>query len=68
MNEEVFNLELRQFLKKFGITAQREIEKHVRDALAGGTLKGTETLVLRARLTIEGLPPEIVVDGRIALE
>jgi hypothetical protein len=68
MNEEVFNLELRQFLKKFGITAQREIEKHVRAALAGGTLKGTETLVLRARLMIEGLPPEIVVDGRIALE
>jgi hypothetical protein len=25
MNEEVFNLEVRQFLKKFGITAQREI-------------------------------------------
>lgn len=68
MNEEVFNLELRQFLKKFGITAQREIEKHVRGALAGAKLKGTETLVLRARLTIEGLPPEIVVDGRIALE
>ena len=68
MNEEVFNLELRQFLKKFGITAQREIEKHVRAALDGGKLKGTETLQVRARLTIEGLPPEIVVDGRIALE
>ena len=29
MNEEVFNLEVRKFLKRFGVTAQREIEKSV---------------------------------------
>jgi hypothetical protein len=68
MNEEVFNLELRQFLKKFGITGQREIERHVRAALEDGKLKGNETLRVKARLTIEGLPPEILVDGQIALE
>ena len=68
MNEEVFNLELRQVLKKFGITGQREIERHVRAALEEGQLKGNETLKVRSRLTIEGLPPEIVVDGEIALE
>ena len=27
MNEEVFNLQMRKFLKKVGITSQREIEK-----------------------------------------
>ncbi|MGZ8392760.1 MAG: DUF6494 family protein [Gemmatimonadales bacterium] len=27
MNEEVFNLEMRKFLKRFGVTAQQEIEK-----------------------------------------
>ena len=68
MNEEKFNLELRQFLKKFGITAQREIEKHVRDALENGTIQGNETLKVSARLTLEGLPPEIVVPGSIELE
>ena len=68
MNEEVFNLQLRQFLKKFGITAQREIEKVVRAALEDGRLKGTETLAVTARLTIEGLAPDIDVDGRIALD
>ena len=32
MNEDVFNTSLRGFLKKVGITSQREIEKAVRDA------------------------------------
>jgi hypothetical protein len=68
MNEEVFNLQLRQFLKKFGITAQREIEKQVRAGLESGVLRGNEKLQVRARLTLEGLAPEIEVDGRIALE
>jgi uncharacterized protein DUF6494 len=68
MNDEIFNLQLRQFLKKFGITAQREIENHVRAALESGALRGDERLEVRARLTLEGLPPEIEVDGRIALE
>jgi hypothetical protein len=68
MNEETFNLELRQFLKKFGITAQREIEKHVRGAIEAGRLKGSETLQVKARLTVEGLPPDLLVDGTIALE
>ncbi len=30
MNEDVFNTSLRGFLKKVGITSQREIEKAVR--------------------------------------
>jgi len=34
MNEDTFNTSLRGFLKKVGITSQREIEKAVRDALA----------------------------------
>ena len=38
MNEDSFNNSLRGFLKKVGITSQREIEKAVRDALAAGKL------------------------------
>lgn len=67
MNEEVFNLEVRKFLKKLGITAQREIEKAVDAALKAQTLRGDETLKVRARLEIEGLSAEIEVDGDIAL-
>jgi len=44
MNEDVFNTSLRGFLKKVGITSQREIEKAVRDAVAAGRLKGDEKL------------------------
>jgi uncharacterized protein DUF6494 len=34
MNEDVFNTTIRKFLKKVGVTSQREIEKAVRDAVA----------------------------------
>ena len=52
MNEDVFNSSLRRFLKKVGITSQREIEKAVRDALASGKLKGHEKLQAKMTLTI----------------
>jgi uncharacterized protein DUF6494 len=52
MNEDVFNTSLRRFLKKVGVTSQREIEKAVRDALAAGQLKGHEKLQAKMTLTI----------------
>lgn len=67
MNEDVFNLEVRKFLKRFGVTAQREIEKSVADALQRGTLKGTEVLRAHATLAIPGVLPELQIDGEIAL-
>jgi len=67
MQEEVFNLELRKFLKRFGVTAQREIEKAVAAALQGGRIQGDEVLAVNATLEIPGLLPEFHIDGRIAL-
>ena len=55
MNEDVFNASLRGFLKKVGITSQREIEKAVRDAVASGRLKGNEKLPARMVLTLGGV-------------
>jgi hypothetical protein len=54
MNEDVFNASLRKFLKKVGITSQREIEKAVRDAVAAGGLKGNEKLPAKMVLTLGG--------------
>ena len=68
MNEDKFNLELRKFLKKLGITSQRDIETAVRDAIEKNTLKGNESLAVKARVTIETLGMETVVDGNIDLE
>lgn len=68
MNEDVFNMSLRKFLKKVGITAQRAIEESVREALARGDLKGGETLPAEARLSLGGTKLELVIEGTIDLE
>jgi Family of unknown function (DUF6494) len=67
MDEEAFNLSVRRFLKKLGVTSQREIELAVRDLLDAGKLSGNETLEARAVVTVDGLEREIVVTGEIAL-
>jgi uncharacterized protein DUF6494 len=67
VDEEVFNLEVRKFLKRFGVTAQREIEKAVDEALKGGSLSGTEVLPVRAKLSIPGVLAELQIDGEVAL-
>ena len=67
MDEEAFNLSVRRFLKKLGVTSQREIELAVREALDAGGLNGDETLHARAVGTVDGVEREIVVEGEIAL-
>jgi Family of unknown function (DUF6494) len=67
VDEEVFNLSVRRFLKKLGVTAQREVELAVRERLAAGELDGEETLPARATVTVQGLQKEIVVTGEIEL-
>ncbi len=67
MDEDAFNLSTRKFLKKLGITSQREIELGVRDLIDAGRLSGSERLPARAVVTVEGLEREIVVEGEISL-
>ena len=67
MDEEVFNLSVRRFLKRLGVTAQREIELAVRERLAAGELEEEEALPARATVTVQGLQKEIVVTGEIEL-
>ena len=67
MNEDVFNESLRGFLKKVGITSQREIEKAVRDAIEASRLKGNEKLPARMVLTIGGVNLSHEISGEIAL-
>lgn len=67
MDEERFNISLRKLLKQFGVTAQREVEKAVQAALESGKLSGREVLQARIDMKVEGLPTDIVVEGRIEL-
>ena len=68
MNEDTLNVSVRKFLKKVGVTSQREIEQAVRAAVAAGRLKGNETLPAKATLTIEGLGLSAEIEGAIELE
>jgi len=68
MNEDVFNMSVRKFLKKVGVTSQREIEKAVRAAVDAGRLSGTEKLNIVVDLKVEGLDLAERIDGRIELE
>lgn len=68
MNEEILNSTLRKFLKKVGVTAQREIEKAVRDAVANGRLKGNEALPAKATVRIDGVGLAFDIEGDIELQ
>jgi Family of unknown function (DUF6494) len=67
VDEEAFNMSVRRFLKKLGVTAQREIELAVREQLEADGLRGDERLEATATITVRGLPREVLVTGTIAL-
>ena len=67
MDEDAFNMSVRKFLKKLGVTAQREIEISVREQLESGGLAGDETLEAKATIVVSGLPRDVVVTGTISL-
>jgi Family of unknown function (DUF6494) len=68
MNEDVFNVSVRKFLKKVGITSQREIEQAVRHAVSAGRLKGNEALPAKMVLTVDGVGLAIEIEGAVELE
>jgi hypothetical protein len=68
MNEDAFNASIRKFLKSLGVTAQREIEKAVHQALADGRIKGDESWPAKATVTISEIGFKFDIDGRIELE
>ena len=68
MDQEIFNLSIRKFLKTVGVSSQREIEQAVAKAIAAGTIGGAETLAATMTLRIAGLDLEVRFDGDIQLQ
>jgi hypothetical protein len=68
MNEDVLNMEIRKFLKRVGVTSQREIETAVRAGIESGKLKGRKTVSARMTLVIEPLGLEHAIAEDIAFE
>ena len=68
MNEEKFNMEMRKFLKKVGITSQREIEKAVNMAIDSGKIQGNESLQASVILEIREIDLHTEITDEISLE
>ncbi len=68
MNEDTLNMEIRKFLKMVGISSQREIEHAVQNAIDGGTLTGSESLVVKMTLELPDLNIKHELDGSINLD
>ncbi|MCH9047902.1 MAG: hypothetical protein IH836_02990 [Proteobacteria bacterium] len=68
MNEDTLNMEIRKFLKKVGVSSQREIEHAVQNAIGNGTLTGSESLTVKMTLEISDLDVKHELDGSINLE
>jgi hypothetical protein len=66
MDEDALNMSVRKYLKKLGVTSQREIETAVREQVAAGRLRGDESLDVSATVSVQGLT-DVVVTGKISL-
>jgi len=67
LDEQVFNLELRKLLQRFGVAAQREVEKVVRLPIDSGQLSGDETLSASVTLAINDIDMRLRIEDTIAL-
>lgn len=67
MDEDAFNMSVRKFLKKVGVTSQREIEQAVRDAVKAGRIEDTAKLTATVRLTVDGVDLDETITGKIDL-
>ena len=61
LKEDIFNIEIRKFLKKVGISCQREIEKSVRNAVDSSIIKKDQ--ILTATVVLETPPAEPLSPG-----
>ena len=67
MDEEVFNTQLRRFLKKVGIQSQRDIELAVRQGIETGALTSTEKLKAQVLLRVPAAGVDVTIEDEIAL-
>ncbi|WP_411725260.1 DUF6494 family protein [Methyloglobulus sp.] len=68
MNEDTLNMEIRKYLKKVGVTSQREIEHAVLKAIESGKLKGIETIEVKMTLIAPAIGLNHCIEEEITLE
>jgi len=67
MDEEVLNMSVRKFLKKVGISSQREIEKVIHQAVANGELDQNSVCKVSMQLNIDVSDKPLIIEGEIHL-
>lgn len=68
MDEDTFNKSLRSFLKRVGVTSQREIEKAVRERVDDGRLQGNESMPASVVLRVPEIDLEVTIEDDLRLE
>tara|TARA_A100001011_G_scaffold113808_1_gene120410 strand:+ start:69 stop:287 length:219 start_codon:yes stop_codon:yes gene_type:complete len=66
INHENFNISMRKFLKKVGVTSQQKIEESVRLGIENGRIASDE-LQVKVTLKIDDLGLSHEIDGEIQL-
>ena len=67
MDKEVFDSQLRKFLKKVGIQSRREVEQVVPSAISTGTLDVTEMLMSFMVLRVPAVGIDVAIEDAIKL-
>jgi hypothetical protein len=67
MNEKTLKAAVSHFLKSTNFTAQREIEKVIRNAVASGKLQGDEIITAGVTLSSEMIDLNITIYSKIEL-
>jgi uncharacterized protein YfaS (alpha-2-macroglobulin family) len=67
MDQDELNQSIRKFLKKVGITSQREIEKTVRAAVGKGKLSAGDLVNVSVTLRIDHQDADVVIVDQLKL-
>ncbi|TNG01315.1 MAG: hypothetical protein EP297_02590 [Gammaproteobacteria bacterium] len=68
MNEDALNMSVRKFLKKVGVSSQREIEKAINEAVKDGRISDNTVHKVQMTLDLGGLSEPFVIQGDIQIE
>ena len=67
LDHENFNISMRKFLKKVGVTSQQKIEEAVRKGIENNLIN-TNKIKVKVKLEIKELDLSHEIDGEIILE
>tara|TARA_B100001250_G_scaffold382447_1_gene375592 strand:+ start:368 stop:574 length:207 start_codon:yes stop_codon:yes gene_type:complete len=68
MNEDHLNLEIRKYLKKVGITSQRELESHIKKSITEGSLKIGDSLDIEMKLVVNDINLQHIISDKLTIE